>query len=122
MIQPEIVDGFVVMHKDYPILEVWWDNTLKVYTKKIGENRSIHLRDYIYEGNVTFRELMDWLETRVPDKTRDDIDYILRNYGLSEFNVLAMCSKSYGRQPTNHMWLKFYGVEDVTYEEIRLRR
>ena len=56
-----------------------------------------------------------------PDRiTYENFDKFLRAFGIREFQPVAMCKKSHGRNMTDFLWLRF-NDEKLTYNDIRLR-
>lgn len=74
----------------------------------------------IYPDRITYKNFEKFLESRLPDKTRDDMPEILRRYGLRDFMPVKMCRKSHGRNMTDFLWLRF-DDEKLCYNDIRLR-
>lgn len=106
--------------RDVPQLEVILLSFDKIESKLLIDKPELWIPKDIYPDRITIKTFEEFLETRLPDKTRDDIDYILSNYGLRFFNPLQMCMKSHGRNMTDFLWMRF-DDEKVTFNDIRLR-
>lgn len=110
-------------------VEVMWRNDLQmiiqyrlidIKSELCVPNPVIWVPKYIYPDRITYKNYERFLCTRLPDKTRDDIDDILKNYGLREFQPVKMCRLSHGRNMTDFLWLRF-DDEHVTFDDIKLR-
>lgn len=111
--------GFTIMHMDSPVLHISVGPDLKATSTVLGKP-VLNVPPTLYPDQVSMRNIEKWLESRVPDKHREDIDHILERYGLPDFMPLQMCMKSHGRNMTDFVWVKFDG-EELTFNDIRLR-
>ena len=109
-----------VLYRDEPQLEITLLSFNKVVSKLLIEKPKVFVPISIYPENITINSFNDFLESRLPDKTRSDIDDILKRYGLRFFNPIQMCMKSYGRNMSDFLWLRFNDKKE-TFADIRLR-
>lgn len=66
--------------------------------------------------------LLSFLEWRCWDRNRPDIDRILTQLGLHEYNPLTIVLKTHGLKHCDYLWLKFdTDDEDLTYDKIKIR-
>ena len=114
-----MADKIVIMWKDIPQVEILMTTPRPTATKLVAEPKII-IPEKIYNGEITYQILDEFLCRRLPDKTRDDMPDILKRYGLRSFNPYTMCRMSHGRNVTDFVWLKF-DDEEVTFNDIRLR-
>ena len=109
-----------IFFRNDPQLEVILIDVTQVESKLLTDNPVLWIPKNIYPNNITRASFEQFLESRVPDKTRSDIDDILKTYGLRFFNPLQMCMKSHGRNMTDFLWMRF-NDEKVTFDDIKLR-
>lgn len=107
---------------------MWYDEVqmvikyrlLDISSEICVDNPIILIPKSLYPDRITYENFDKFLRSRLPDPTRADIDDILRAYGIREFQPVAMCKKSHGRNMTDFLWLRFNN-EKLTYNDIRLR-
>lgn len=109
-----------ILFEDKPQLEVILYDFKTIKSRLLTSKPVLWIPKSIYPDRITRESFEAFLETRLPDKTRDDIPEILRSYGLKFFNPLQMCMKSFGRNMTDYLWMRFDDME-VTFDDIRLR-
>lgn len=109
-----------ILFRDDPQLEVMLLSWNEAKSKLLTPEPLIWVPRNIYPDRITRNTFEAFLETRLPDKTREDIDIILKKYGLRYFNPLQMCMKSHGRNMTDFLWMRF-NDEKVTFDDIKLR-
>lgn len=109
-----------IFFREEPQLEVTLLSWCEIKSKLLTSKLLIWIPRDIYPDKITMDNFDAFLETRVPDKTREDIDIILRNYDLKFFNPLQMCMKSHGRNMTDFLWMRF-NDERMTFDDIKLR-
>ena len=69
---------------------------------------------------VTYRMFLGFLESRCPERNRDNIKELLDNWGLVEFDPLGIVRKTHGLMFDDWTWIRFEG-EEITYDEIKVR-
>lgn len=109
-----------VLWREEPQLIVTLVKLDKIQSELVVDTPHLLVPKSLYPENITIKTFQDFLETRLPDKTRTDMPYILRRYGLRFFNPIQMCMKSHGRNMTDFIWLRF-DDEELTFNDIRLR-
>lgn len=66
--------------------------------------------------------LLSFFEWRCWDRRRPDMDRLLSQIGLCEYNPIAIVLKTHGLKHCDYMWLKFdTDPEDLTYDKIKIR-
>lgn len=114
------MNNITIMWKDTPQLNIELTRPRPTVTKLVEQPRRFIIPKELYNGNTTYHDLDAFLCSRLPDKDRADIDYILKRYNLKYFNPYVMCKKSHGRSMSDFVWMKF-DDEEVTFDDIRLR-
>ena len=102
-----------------PQLNVYLENE-KIRSEIVAENPIIIIPKNIYPEKINHQKYDDFLESRVPDKRREDMPDILKRYNIPVYNPIWMIKKSYGRNMNDFLWIKINN-EDIDFEEIRLR-
>ncbi len=113
------MDKITIMWRDIPQLEIQLTRPRPTVKKLVDKPRRFIIPESLYDGSITYHILDNFLCSRLPDKHRADIDYILKKYDLKYFNPYIMCSMSHGRNMNDFVWMKF-DDEQVTFDEVRL--
>lgn len=111
-----------VYEKDKPLILIEKATPIEVKSTILSEIRPImaaKLRRILPE-NITVRNLEHFLESRSPDKYREDLDYILKRLNLKSYNPYWICRRTHAVSATDFIWLKF-DDEKVSYDDVKLR-
>lgn len=119
------MNKFEVYDREELILRVTWGDVVGVaHVENPSGVKNIRTMPISFDGqyryDVSFPEVMKFLERRTVPRTRFDIEDILKRYGIKEYNPLAMCRKSHGRSMGDYVWIKF-DDENTCFEDVRLR-
>ena len=63
---------------------------------------------------------VDFLESRCPPRERANIKELLSDWGLLEYDPLAIVKRTHGLMYADFIWVRF-DDEDITYDEIKVR-
>ena len=107
-----------IMWKDIPQVEILMTMP-RPTVRKLVEEPSLNIIGRVYREGATYKDLDEFMLTRVSDRTRVDINEILKRYDLKDFNPYWMCRKSHGRKVTDFLWIR-YNDEDLTYDDIKI--
>ena len=114
-----------IMWRDEPQVRIKWD-TMKygsATAEILAEDLSIHIPRTLRVPNPDFKDVLAFLESRCPPRTRIGLDRILRAYGLREYNPMLMCRKSHGLSHTDFVWVSFDDdPPEITWANIKLRK
>lgn len=110
---------FTIMWMDTPQMNVYLDG-VNIKSEILVEKPVVWVPLNIYPDKITHHTFNRFLESRVPDKRRADIDLILKRYDIPFFNPIWMIQKSYGRNMNDFLWIKIDDKE-VSFNDIRLR-
>lgn len=114
--------GLTIMNFDDALLYIEQDlKTNKITSRWLSDKRHPKIPRYLWPENIKLGAIPKFCETRVPPRTRFDIDEILRANGLRSYMPIQMCRISHGLQMTDFIWIKFDGEEDLHYEDIKIR-
>lgn len=73
---------------------------------------------YLPHLTVTGEMMFDFLQERVVPRTRENINEILADCGLREYNVYELVKITHGTDRNDKIWIKFDG-EDLSWEKLR---
>lgn len=112
----------VIMWKDFPQVEITWEPEVcnSEHITPLTDNLSRKIPIKLCNSNGTFKDFLDFLESRCAPRTRYNIEDILKMYDIKFYDPLAMCRKSHGRTMSDYLWVKF-NDEEVTWDQIKLR-
>ena len=69
---------------------------------------------------VDYEHFIGFLETRCPDRNRDNLKELLRDWGIFEFDPIAIIRITHGLSFDDWTWIRFEG-DDATYDSIKVR-
>lgn len=106
--------------------EVYWKDeiTARVYVKEkdviVSRFTDHPLKQLFAEKKMTRYRLNQILELRCWDRGRADIDDLLKNIGLTEYNPQEIVGKTHGVSFNDYIWIRFPG-EKLTSKEVLVR-
>lgn len=68
----------------------------------------------------TYAAFLDFLESRCPPRDRTNIKHLLDNWGLIEYDPLAITRITHGLMFADYLWIRFDN-EEITYDQIKVR-
>ena len=113
---------YTIMSKDTPILLITKTNPVTI-TSKVLNPLDAFLRiklDKLLPDKISIKNFENFLESRCPNKSREDLDYILKWLKLRSYNPYWICRKTHAVSMSDFIWIK-YEDEDITYDDVRLR-
>lgn len=116
--------GFSVLCEDSELYRVTWGDQIGVaHVENLHNKRYIKMHYLFGDGykyDVPFQNVIQLLESRTIPRTRDDLWYYLKAYGLREYNPLEMVKKDHGVSYSDFYWIRFMG-EELTFNDVRVR-
>lgn len=106
--------------------EVYWKDeiTARVYVK--GQNIIVSrytdhpLKQIFAEKKMTRYQLNQVLELRCWDRGRADIQELLGNIGLTEYNPQEIVRRTHGVSYNDYIWIRFFG-DKLTSKDVLVR-
>lgn len=106
--------------------EVYWKDeiTARVYVKEkdviVSRFTEHPLKQLFAENKMTRYQLNRILELRCWDRGRADINDLLKNIGLTEYNPQEIVRKTHGVSFNDYIWIRFPG-EKLTSKDVLVR-
>jgi len=106
-------------------IQLFCENDLKtdIYIKngniefKKYDNR-LGYQLFIFD-NITIQDIKNCFEIRAIPKNRTNINKILNNLGLKEYDIYDVIKATHGISPSDSFWFKF-DDENIKYEDIKI--
>lgn len=120
----DIPNGFTIMNKEEPILNVYWEG-IDVTSEWLIDGEKKRFETFLpydmYPDKINVNTLEEWLTTRTVPKTRFDLGLLLKKlYKIPTYSPFEMCRLDHGVQYADFIWIKWKG-ENITYGDIRIR-
>lgn len=113
--------SITILNREKEIMRINWDTDTKEVTSEWLGEYHFKIPRTIYPENITWKNVMNWLETRTVPRTRFGIEELLRvKFKLREYNPYLMCKMSHGLSMSDYIWLKFDN-EEIDYDSIKIR-
>lgn len=95
---------------------------------ELGKNELIRVETYtniaykqpFLKKPVTFEYVKGFLEKRVVSPDKSNINEVLAQLGLKEYNIIEILKKTHGTNFDDFLWVKFDN-SNTTWDEVRLR-
>ena len=113
--------GMVIelMYRDIPQLEI--NVGLPYVTSRwLTDNPIPIIPRTIWPENINSDNYEEWITSRVPDRTRADIDLIMKRYDMPFWYPMGFIKKDHGVSVTDYLWMRIDG-EDLCYDDVRVR-
>ena len=107
---------FDVMFKDEKVASI----TVKDNTVHDLTYTDIRYKQPFIKKPVTIDFVNSFLERRSIPQNRNNIDEILFNLGLNEYNMLDILKKTHGVSFDDFWWIKFEN-EDLNWKDVKVR-
>lgn len=112
---------FDILSKNKLIMRVSWDTDTKEVKSEWFDAPHFKIPRTMYPDRITWKNVMNWMETRTVPRTRFGIEELLtEKFGLKEYNAYAMCKKSHAISMSDYLWIRFKD-EDIEYDDIKIR-
>ena len=111
---PSGFPNFLLMWRDEVI------SSVVIGEKKVHIDRFIlhPVKQIFYKDDISRFEFGEILANRCWDRSREDIDTLLRLIGLNEYNPYEICKRTHGKMAQDDTWFKFDG-ETLNYQMLR---
>lgn len=73
-----------------------------------------------YGENTSLEYVMSFLEDRVVNRNKYNINEILASLGLDHYDMIDILRKTHGVSYDDFTWIKFEG-ENISYKDVRVR-
>lgn len=117
--------GFTIMDRDKELLLVEWNpyhkGLPKIRTTPISCTKHWAIPNALFSSTPSLNDFDKFLTSRCFDRTREDAPQLLEWYGLAEYCPLGICKKSFGCKMEDFIWIRFDGMENTHYDDIKLR-
>lgn len=113
---------FIIYNKDTPLMRVFWDKA-QAKSEWVSNFRHPNIFPYMYPDCITISAIAKFCESRLPPRSRVNIDELLRRkYKLKTYQPIQMCKVTRGISHSDDLWLLFKGEEQVPYASITVRQ
>lgn len=120
---PQLIDRICFLENTELFMECYWKNEKTASVRLDKKNAYITryimhpVKQIFYADIITRFEFGEILRDRCWDINRPDLNQLLNNIGLNEYNPYEICKRTHGKMAQDNIWFRFPG-EILTYKEV----
>lgn len=110
-------------------IDVYWQYDLVARITVIGSSVSVEnfernpvMLPFGINTNPTMKDLQNFYESRCFPRDRVNCNSILKRLDIPFYEPELICRRLHGVDNDDYMWLNFSDEEQVTYDDVRLRK
>lgn len=106
--------------KESLVADILVDLTTKTVREYHRYSNDVLLLPFGAIESPNYLAFIDFLESRCPPRERANLNELLSNWGLLEYDPLAIVKRTHGMMYADFIWVRFDG-EDISYDQIKIR-